>query len=47
MLESRQKGKFWCGQNLPFCLKETQKIKQCQGAEIGLKRAFLVLKYVK
>jgi hypothetical protein len=24
-LESQQKGKFWCGQNLPFCLKEQQK----------------------
>jgi hypothetical protein len=36
MLEKRgQKGKFWCGQNLPFCFKRThKKIKRCQGAEI-------------
>jgi hypothetical protein len=33
LTEARAKGKFWCGQNLPFCLKEHTKIKRCQGAE--------------
>jgi hypothetical protein len=32
MLEKRgQKGKFWCGQNLPFCLEKTQKNQKMSG----------------
>jgi len=34
---------FGWGQN--FAQKKEQKIERCQGAEIGLKRAFLVVKY--
>ena len=41
------KGKFWCGQNLPFCSKKTQKIKRCQGTDFSLKKTFLVLQYIK
>jgi len=31
-LEKRgQKGKFWCGQNLPFCFKRTHKNQTMSG----------------
>jgi hypothetical protein len=44
--EARAKGKFWCGQNLPFCSKKTQKIKRCQEAE-KLQILYFILRIIQ
>jgi hypothetical protein len=41
------KGKIWVRANFAFCSKKERKIKNYCGAEIGLKKALLMLKYNK